>query len=488
MRENLHLLLILLVVLTALGGAIHALLNKRDPRAALGWIVVCLAFPPLGFLAYLLLGINRIRVQAQTLHHRSSLGPPIPAKPLAKKLDPDDRADVRPEDRPAGHPAELPRVLAGIEHISTALSRYPICGGNSVEILHNGEETYPAMWEAIDGARKCVYLATYIFESNATGERFADTLARARGRGVEVRVLLDGYGELYSWPPAGRLLERRGVRVERFLPPLRPQMWHFNLRNHRKILTVDGAIGFVGGINLGDRHLALRTENPARVVDMHFRIAGTVVSQIERVFAEDWEFASGEHLEPSPPAAPVGETLCHALPDGPNQDLDRLAMLLIGAAGSARRQLTIMTPYFLPSREFVAALQTAALRGVEVEVFLPGKNNLPYVHWATRNLLWELLERGVRVYEQPPPFVHTKYLTLDGHYSLIGSFNIDPRSLRLNFELGVEVYGTELAAALDTHTDAVRSTSRQVTLEEVDGRSLPVRLRDGICWLFSPYL
>jgi cardiolipin synthase len=147
-----------------------------------------------------------------------------------------------------------------------------------------------------------------------------------------------------------------------------------------------------------------------------------------------------------------------------------------------------MTPYFLPGRELIGALQAAALRGVAVSILLPGKNNLPYVHWATRNLLWELLQHGVEVRYQPPPFVHTKCLLVDDDYAQVGSANLDPRSLRLNFELNVEVFDADFNAALAAHFAAAWDASRPVTLAEISRRGLAERTRDALCWLFSPYL
>jgi len=166
---------------------------------------------------------------------------------------------------------------------------------------------------------------------------------------------------------------------------------------------------------------------------MHFGLSGPVAAQIEWVFLEDWGFAAGTPPLPKT-LTPLqqGSALCRTIVEGPNEDFDKLSVILIGAISSARRRVSIMIPYFLPSREMISALQTAALRGVEVTVILPAKNNLPFVHWATRNMLWQLLQRGVRVYYQPPPFVHTKLFVVDDRYALIGSANMDSRSLRLN--------------------------------------------------------
>ena len=455
----------------------HALLFKRDPRASWGWIAVIIIFPILGPLLYLLFGINRVQTRAKKLTRR------LPFLFLFSHEPPAIPATARPEK-------DLPERFVPLARISDRVTRRPLLHGNRVELLQNGEEAYPAMLEAVEGAERSVYLATYILESNATGRRFIDALARARDRGVEVRVLLDGVGELYSFPFSGRLLAKRGVRVVRFLPPtLVPPSLHINLRNHRKVLTVDGRTAFLGGMNIGDRHLAADTENRSRVEDVHFRIHGPVVQQVEELFCEDWAFAAGEELGGTPQdLEQAGEAVCRTIVDGPNEDLDKLAVILAGAVSTARTQVIVMTPYFLPSREMIGALQTAALRGVEVHVILPEKNNLPFVHWATRNMLWELLQWGIRVFYQPPPFVHSKLFLVDGLYALVGSANLDPRSLRLNFELALEVFDPDWVGRMTAFAEDRRRRSREVSLEEMDGRPLPAKVRDSLAWLFSPYL
>ncbi|MFH1491707.1 MAG: phospholipase D-like domain-containing protein, partial [Pseudomonadota bacterium] len=374
--------------------------------------------------------------------------------------------------------------------ISGAVTNRPLVDGNHIDILHNGEQAYPAMLDAVESARKFLFMSTYIFETNRSGRRFIEALSRAARRGVDVRVLIDGVGEFYAIPRAGTLLKKRGVRVARFLPPrLFPPAVHINLRNHRKLLVSDGRTGFIGGMNIGDRHLAADSSNPSRVVDIHFQLTGPVVAQIEEVFMADWGFATGQYGPPRSAPDMAGDgAICRTITEGPNEDLNKLLSILTGAIATALRKISIMTPYFLPSREMVSALQTAALRGVEVSVILPAKNNLPFVHWATRKMLWEFLERGVRIYYQPPPFVHSKLFIVDDRYALIGSANMDPRSLRLNFELAVEVYDAVFSEALAAHFESSRRRSREISLEEVDGRPTLVRARDALAWLFSPYL
>ena len=167
---------------------------------------------------------------------------------------------------------------------------------------------------------------------------------------------------------------------------------------------------------------------------------------------------------------------------------DRLTALFIGAIGQARRRVAIMSPYFLPPRELITPLLAAALAGVDVAVILPALNNLPFMHAATRHMLSELLERGVHVYYQPPPFVHSKLFYVDDHYAQLGSANFDPRSLRLNFEMNLEIYDRDVVTELARHFESVRARSHAVTLDDVYRRSLGTKLLDGVAWLFSPYL
>jgi cardiolipin synthase len=467
-----------LLLLATVLSAGHALLNKRDPRAALGWVVLCLIFPGVGALLYWLLGVNRIRTLARDWQAQ---GVGIHGQ------EPDFCPWVA--DMAAALPFRAENY-AKLLSLADAVTRRPLLQGNRVRPLHNGEEAYPAMLAAIEAAHFSVCLSTYIFDSDRSGRRFVEALRAAAARGVEVRVLVDALGERYSFPPARRLLRGCGIRVARFLPPsLTERGIHLNLRNHRKLLIIDGSIGFTGGMNIGDRHLA-SSGDPRRVVDIHFQVEGPVVVQMLGAFYEDWQFTTGEPAAEltSPAAVPQGEAFCRGISDGPNEDFDQLTWLLVGALNCARRRVRIMTPYFIPDRTLITVINAAALRGVSVEIILPEKNNLPFVAWAARAYLWELLQYGARIYYQPPPFVHSKFLLVDDAYALVGSANLDPRSLRLNFEFCLEVYDGGLNASLARHFDALRAQSRAVSLEELDARPLSGKLRDAFAKLFSPYL
>jgi cardiolipin synthase len=344
------------------------------------------------------------------------------------------------------------------------------------------------MLAAINSARTSVWLATYIFETDPVGQQFIAALAAATGRGVEVRVLVDGIGEWYSWPHAVRLLRRAGVRAARFLAPraLPTPRLAINLRNHRKLLIVDGQVAFLGGMNIGGREVGKARQR--RMADLHFEVRGPVVAQLARAFLVDWQFAAQEELRAAAPPDAAGPAVCRVVTDGPDEDVNKLLYVIVAALSVAREQILIMTPYFIPQAELSAALESAALRGVDVRLVLPECSNLRYVDWASRRWLAPLLERGVRIFLQPSPFSHTKLLVVDGIYAQIGSANLDPRSLRLNFEIAVEIFCAETCRPLVRYVLAALESSSEYTLEQLRSRPLASRTRDSFFWLLSPYL
>jgi cardiolipin synthase A/B len=446
-------------MLGAVLASLHALLTKPDPRSALSWIAVCSLVPYGGVVLYALFGINRVR--------RPQLV----------------RASTTPQ---AGSKTLWPPLLAPQVRIGDALTRRPLESGNSMETLHDGEQAFPRMLEAIALAQQSVRLSTYIFQTDPVGREFVDALAAAARRGVNVRVLVDGIGEWYDWPHVVPILRRAGVRAERFLPPrLLPPSLALNCRNHRKILVVDEAVAYIGGMNLGGREVGGGTGR--RMSDIHFRLRGPIVAQLSETFAEDWLFASGETLPEAPVQPRHGDSTCRVVTGGPDQDVDKLLLIILSAVASAERRVQIMTPYFIPPLELVAALEAAALRGVEVSLVLPRRSNLRYIDWATLHWIPALVRRGVRVYLQEPPFSHAKLFIIDGRYAHVGSVNVDTRSLRLNFEITVEVYDRDFCGGLAQFIDKSAGTVLPLKPESVEA-GLPERIRNALCWLVSPYL
>jgi cardiolipin synthase A/B len=468
-----------LAISCALLASGHVVLRKRDVRSAIGWVGLIWLVPWLGAALYLLLGINRIKRRAIYLRGDQ--------QPHLWGLASSDQSQNVENERISATCLHLADLSVAIGNVTGRR----LLAGNDFEPLIDGDAAYPAMLEAIEKAERSITMATYIFETKGVGARFVDALGRAHERGVQVRVLIDDIGVRYAAPRAHRVLRKRGVRAALFMPArsiLRAP--YFNLRNHRKILVIDGTIGFTGGMNIREGHmLSSGSKNPTH--DLHFKVEGPVVAHLQEVFASDWEFTTKEALDGElwfPKLASKGSTLARGIADGPDEDLDRFTWTLQAALACAHRSVTIMTPYFLPDTIFHIALSTAALRGVEVNVVLPEQNNLRLVQWAMWRQFEEVLGHGVRVWLTPPPFDHTKLMLVDSEWVLLGSANWDTRSLRLNFELDVECYDRDLCAVLTAHVSARMSVARELSLRELRERSLVKRVRDGWARLLMPYL
>ena len=464
-------------IATGMVSAGHAIIYKRDPRSAAIWLFVSFVFPILGPWAYWGFGINRIERKAMKLRGRR-----------ARTFSVESRAASRPpglsEDELIGH-------LRPLRNIADRVTRLPMVGGNKLTPLHNGEQLYPEMLAAIASAEKNVTLESYIFDWDDTGRRFAQALGEVARRGVKVHVLLDGIGAVGAVSRIGRMLLKSGAVVAAFFPLGLPfGRFRINLRNHRKILVVDGKIGFTGGMNITSKHYVTGGKHN-RIEDLHFKVEGPVVAQLQEAFVEDWYLAKDEALtddEYFPEVTPCGDALCRAIISGPDENLEKIHWILLGALASAQRSVRIVTPYFVPTPTLTNAMVMAALRGVRITLVIPSVLDIPFVRWAMDAYLWQVLKYGISVYRRPPPFTHTKLMVVDERWLLVGSANLDRRSFRLNFEFNVEGYDRELAGELSGWIDELVRPLPPVTLEMVDSRSTLCRLRDGFVKLFSPYL
>lgn len=461
-----------------LGGiaAAHAVMYKREPRSSGLWALLCLFLPLAGAGLYWAVGINR--VERKVVRRFGRRGRPFATLTSETSLASDDALPI------PGH-------LAPLRTVADRVARLPLVRGNRFVPLHAGEAAYPRMLEAIRNAKRSVTLASYIFDWDEVGREFVDALSEAARRGVRVHTLLDGIGALESFSRVGRRLMRAGAEVSAFFPLRFPfGRVRINLRNHRKILVVDGQVGFAGGMNISARHF-LQTDNPRRVDDLHFEVTGPVVSELQHAFVEDWALATDQLLDGEryfPPLTHAGSACARGISSGPDEPFEILHWILQAAFASAKNRVWVVTPYFVPTTALIAAMATAALRGVRITLVLPSVLDLPFMRWVADAYLWQLLEHGITVYRRPPPFVHTKLLIIDDQWVLLGSANLDPRSLRLNFEFNVEAYDVELATELARQLEKVVAPLTPVTLAEMDGRPAWRRFRDGLAKMFSPHL
>jgi cardiolipin synthase A/B len=456
----------LLHLLLAAGVTSHILIHKRDPSSAVAWIGIAWLSPVLGSLLYVLLGVNRVRRRALTMR-----APQAAAAPEAHFGG-------------VGHD-----YLAPLEYSAERITGRPAKSGNSVAIFRNGDEAYPRMIACIDAAQHSVALCSYIFRADAAGALFIEALVRAQRRKVQVRVLIDGIGGGYFWSTTCFRLREAGVPVARFLhSPLPWRMPFLNLRAHKKLLGVDGRLAFVGGLNIGVENL-IRDRPAHPVLDTHFLLEGPVVAQIISTFADDWLFTNGERLMGKrwfPELAPDGDSVARVVTSGPDQDLGKIELMILQAVGSARESVKIMTPYFLPDDRIITVLALASMRGVQVDVVLPANSNHPTLDWGARAHIGPLLAAECRIWTHGAPFDHSKLMTVDGRWCMVGSANWDMRSFRLNFELNVEIYHSALVSQLEQFITQKQEV--QLTADALQNTSLAVRLRNNAARLMLPYL
>ena len=452
----------------AIAGAVtvHVLLYNRNVGTSVSWIGIAWLSPFLGALLYVTMGINRVKRRAQRLRRER-----LPLSMVDEIL----------MDTVADDP------LSPLEFAVGRLTGLPCEPGNKVEMLHSGDEAYPLMLEAINAAEKSVGLVSYIFRADKAGEAFHQALIQAQRRGVEVRVLIDGVGSGYFRSGTYNHLHRAGVPVARFLHSYFPWRMPFvNLRNHRKVLVVDGRIGFTGGLNIGAENI--RADNPPFVVlDTHFRLEGPIVEQLTDAFADDWLFTTGEKLLTEkwfPPLEKAGPVTARVVTSGPDEDMEQIEYVALHAISCAHRSIRVATPYFLPPDPLTMALGLAALRGVTVDILLPDHSNHSVLDWARRIPLRPLIEVGCRIWLTPAPFDHSKLMVVDDLWTLIGSANWDTRSFRLNFELNVELHDRDFAC----RTAKIPDAARRLTLAEIDADPLLIRLRNSAARLLTPYL
>lgn len=466
-------------VMAGAGAAVHAAMTKQDVRAAIGWVGMTMFSPLFGAFFYFVAGINRTR--------RSR---------VSQQRDEAARVYVNHEETRISDVVPYSAAqFASLKILGDHVSHFSLLGGNTVAVLAGGDETYPAMLQAIRGAQRSIALQSYIFDNDLIGRELAQALIEAQARGVQVRVLIDAIGAKYSHPPIVSLLKRGGIRTARFMTnPLGVmRMPYANLRSHRKILVVDGQIGFTGGMNI--RAAFVRALMGAQTnADTHFRFEGPIVTQLMSVFAHDWNFTTHESLtkdtwfSSAPPCAAGASIPMRCVPSGPDRTLGSSHSMLLGALAVAQRHIHIQSPYFLPDQPLIGALATAARRGIQVDIVIPGSNNLRLVNYAMTAQLDQVIRTGCRVWRSSGPFDHSKLFTVDDGWSYIGSSNLDPRSLRLNFELDTEIYHRETAVSIRERIDATIRESRRETLATLNALPFAKRLRNKIIWLATPYL
>ena len=469
-----------MVVMVTIGVIIH---DKRDPVKALAWILVIALIPVAGLVLYVMFGRNHRKEKIFNLKEITDL------EQFARLSERQAEAIRNPE-------LMLRPSIAENRDIITLLlnnNKSPLTLRNRVKVLNNGKETFSAIIEALRSATSSIHMEYYIFENDRIGKRIANILMEKAREGVEVRFIYDDVG---SWGLSRTFLSRlrkAGVEVGCFMPVAFPWLTsRINYRNHRKIVVVDGKVGFTGGINIAERYLR-RGGKAGLWRDTHLQLEGDSVVMLQAVFATDWYFVSGrKKLADSSkyfPAHDIREEVpVQVASSGPDSDWASIMQAFFAAITHARDHIYISTPYFLPNQAILTAIKVAALSGIDVRILIPSRSDSKIVYWATRSYISELMDAGIKVYLYRKGFNHSKVIMIDGGFSSVGTANMDMRSFEDNFEITALMYDTGIAAELEGYFLADLEHSLEVTREMWDRRSRLNSVYESLARLFSPLL
>jgi cardiolipin synthase len=497
----------------------------------IAWVMAILALPVVGALGYMTLASPSLKRTTRRKRLRNL--------PVRSKASTRDWTTAGGASASRGRASEIgppDSTGATVLHMASALTGLDSWRGNEVTLLVDADDAVGQMRAALIGAQRSIWIEFYIIKNDATGARFLDRLAERARDGLEVRLLYDALGSIGIDARRLEALRAAGGRVEAFLPfnPLR-RRWAINLRNHRKLVVVDGEIGFTGGMNVGDEYSGRLGSRLTRQVkdqlqrigagvgsgagsgavgsggagaadperreappeesqadtfrDTHLKIVGPAVADLAQIFAEDWSFATDEELTlpPPPPPCPEGEVVA-IVPSGPDQEHNSSGLVYFSGVATARQRAWLTSAYFVPDHAMIAALVSAALRGVDVRVLVPQRSDVALVDAAARSNFLVLLRGGVRIFLYQPSVLHAKTMVVDGAWGMVGSANFDIRSFRLNFELGALVLGPHFADRMEARFKRDLEHSREVLAPELEARGFLERLRDGGARLVSPLL
>src|SRR6516164_6827557 len=448
---------------------------RRTPAAAKGWLLLIFFEPWIGLLLYLLIG------RAKLPRRRREKVARLP------------QAMARVIARLANHPnvfhPEVDPALAQAVALAENLGHCPILGGNAVELLVDYQGTIDRLAADIDQAASHVHLLFYIFEDDHATATVVEALGRAAKRGVRCRVLADAIGSRTGLRTLRPKLTALGVAVQEMLP-LSLLPWRkarVDLRNHRKIAVIDGRIGYTGSQNL----VAAEFQQGLAYEDLMARITGPVVLELQYIFAADWyletnEVLDGEEEFPVPEIA--GSIPAQALPSGPDFPTQNNQRLFVSLVHGARKQVVLTTPYFIPDEPLLQAMQTAALRGVEVHLVASETGDHPIVALAQESYYEELLQCGVRIHLYHKNFLHAKHLSIDDSVAVIGTSNLDIRSFALNAEVMLMIYDRSVTAQIAAEQERYFANSHLLTLVSWQQRSFGAKLLENLARLVSPLL
>ncbi len=486
--EQLALIIAIADALIVISVGAHVIIGHKEPIAKAFWIFLLISMPFIGALCYAVFGIISVNKRMQR-----RLG-----KRLAERNRWESCDDIQRWQREFAADARY-RSIVKCHALLLRLNQRPPVTGNTIEMHVGGGETYRRLLDDIAAANSSIHLETYILAADAFGRELAQALGEAARRGVEVRVLYDAIGSIGLSDRFVDGLNASGVRAEAYghINPLKRRT-QINLRNHRKVWVIDGRIGYAGGLNLHAENSPKYCRQPrgakqkvAPVHDYHFRCTGPVVAQLQEVFAEDWYMMTDETLIADryfPAAVSCGNALMRVISAGPGAGDRVFSRTCFAAISAAEKEIIAVTPYFYPDSAILEAFKTAALAGVAVHLILPRRSDHRFVSRAAHSLFPELVAAGVKVYRRKFPFIHSKAMLIDRSWALVGSANLDARSLHLNYETNLEVVEDAFCARLRRELQQEMDQSQLVTAATLAQWGVVHRFKNNFCALFAPIL
>ena len=471
----------LVFLITAIPVAIMIVLEKRSPFKTVAWILVLVLLPIFGIFFYLFFGQEYRKRKIYSRKGIKSLGK---IRILSSK-------QLRDLDSTNLH---LSSTVFGKENIIRLLlnnSNSLLTTGNRLKILNGGKETFQAIFEAVKKARHHIHLEYYIFSDDKIGKQLKSLLIAKSREGVEVRVIIDDVG---SWSLKKSFiteLKKNGIAIYSFMEVRFPRLTsQVNFRNHRKIVIVDGEIGFTGGINVADRYIdGIKKIGPWR--DTHLQIEGDAVACLQVVFAADWYYVSKENLTGDtyfPPFTEAAGIPVQITASGPDSDWENIGQAIFSAITNAKQKIYITTPYLMLPLQIDYALKTAALSNVDVRILIPEKSDAIIPKWSSFSFIEELMEAGVKFYFYQAGFIHSKYMIVDDVFSTVGTTNLDFRSLETNFEVNAFIYDENFTRDLMQIFTTDMQNSREIKLRDWHRRPWHYKFRESLAHIASPML
>lgn len=473
-----YLVLVIMVFLLNILSALSLIfIERKEPTTTWAWLMILLMLPGIGFVLYLLLGQNLSR---QKIFREKKIADKIKSYKLR------GHSQINKSNNEINENYE-DLILMNYNHSGAIYTK-----GNDVKTYTNGEEKFRDLFNDIRAAKTFIHIEYYIFRYDDLGKALIEELRKKAEDGVEVRLLIDGMGSKLINKKTIHLIESYGIKMSVFFPGILPHInTRVNYRNHRKIVVIDGNIGYVGGFNVGNEYV-----NKGKQFkfwrDTHIRVRGEAVSELNKRFILDWDYASDENISNMsmyfPAPQEVGDVGIQIVSSGPDHMEEYIKNSYMKIINNAKNYVYIQTPYLVPDSPMIEALKISALSGVDVRIIVPGEPDHFFMEWMLSANIGLLIEYGIKIYRYGNGFIHSKTIVADGEVCSIGTANLDIRSFKLNFEVNAFIYNERIAKEQENIFYEDQKKSKLVTKEDYDKRSSWLKIKESLIRLLAPIL